>query len=314
MKIVMQQYVLAWFGGRRARAVFMVGLVVAAMAASALAGAWIEARRPIPIAGPSVAQQAAIGKQISRDRLYIQENVRLLADKVGKLQARLVSLDVLAKRVVDAADIDYTNPEIQASFHQASFGAAPMLGGPDGARALGGRVAALEKQMSAQADRFNMVDLVLTRRAAAQARLPTLVPVKYTYLSAPFGWRRNPVTGRHAMHDGIDLAAPKGTPVKAASGGIVVKAGRESGYGKMVEISHGNGLDTLYAHASRIEVKVGDLVKKGQTIALVGSTGRATGPHLHFEVRMAGHPLDPTLFLHKSATHRLLASAPGRQG
>src|SRR3546814_9957576 len=94
-----------------------------------------------------------------------------------------------------------------------------------------------------------MLDLVLTRRAGAQARLPTLVPVKYTYLSAPFGWRRNPVTGRHAMHDGIDLAAPKGTPIKAASGGIVVKAGYESGYGKMVEISNGNGLDTLYARS-----------------------------------------------------------------
>src|SRR3546814_6252017 len=99
------------------------------------------------------------------------------------------------------------------------------------------------------------------------------------------------------MHEGLELAAPKGTPTHAASGGVVTEARYVPGYGKLVEVSHGNGLITRYAHASSINVKVGDLVEKGQLLARVGSSGRSTGPHLHFEVRMAGHPLDPTLFL-----------------
>jgi len=303
----------AWFQGR-IRVVSLAGLVVAAMAASAAAGAWMQSRRATDALASSVAQGRAVDKQISRDAIYMRTNMKLLADRVGQLQARLVALGQLGDRVAKAADISYTDPEIHASFRQASASAAESGGGHDSARALGARLDALERNMANQGDRFTMLDLVLTQRAGAQARLPTLVPVHYTYLSSAFGWRRNPVTGRYAMHDGIDLAAPKGTPVKAASGGIVVKAGRERGYGNVVEIDHGNGLSTLYAHASRIKVKVGQLVGKGQTIALVGATGRATGPHLHFEVRMAGHPLDPTLFLRKSAVRRMLAETASYRG
>lgn len=99
------------------------------------------------------------------------------------------------------------------------------------------------------------------------------------------------------MHEGLDFAAPRGTPILAASGGVVTEARYVPGYGKMVEINHGNGVVTRYAHASSISVKLGELVTKGQQIARVGSTGRSTGNHLHYEVRVAGYPLDPTLFL-----------------
>lgn len=112
------------------------------------------------------------------------------------------------------------------------------------------------------------------------------------------------------MHEGLDFAAPRGSSIHAASGGVVSWSGFRSGYGKMVELSHGNGLVTRYAHASSVLVKVGDLVEKGQLIAKVGSTGKSTGPHLHFEVRMAGHPLDPRLFLTKpEPTPSLVADA-----
>lgn len=288
---------------------FLVLLGVAAILVSGFAGAWLYAQQTTRHGDTSLAQQQMLGKQLSREKMYLRQNVTLLADKVGKLQARLVVLDDLAERVAQAADIQYTNPEIHASFRQASARTSQLLASPGSAQVLGEHIATLQTKVANQSDRFKMLDMVLTRRAGAQARLPTLLPVHYTYMSSPFGWRRNPVTGRHSMHDGIDLAAPKGTPIKAASGGIVVKAGRESGYGKMVEISHGNGLDTVYAHASKLKVKVGQLVKKGQVVALVGQTGRATGPHLHFEVRMAGHPLDPTLFLRKSSAHQVMASA-----
>src|SRR3546814_13420769 len=175
-------------------------------------GAWAQSRRATAQIPPSVAQQASVGKQLARDEIYMRENVKVLAEKVGKWQARLIALNELGGRVAKAADIKYTDPEVHASFHQSSASAAQAVGGPGSVLALGAGIEALEKKIADQADRFNMLDLVLTRRAGAQARLPTLVPVKYTYLSAPFGWRRNPVTGRHAMHDGIDLAAPQGTP------------------------------------------------------------------------------------------------------
>ena len=116
-------------------------------------------------------------------------------------------------------------------------------------------------------------------------------------VASSFGWRRHPISGRHALHEGLDFPAPKGTPIYAASGGVVSEARYMTGYGKLVEINHGNGMSTRYAHASSIVVKLGDVVEKGQLIARVGSTGQSTGSHLHFEVRMAGHALDPKLFL-----------------
>ena len=128
--------------------------------------------------------------------------------------------------------------------------------------------------------------------------MPTAMPITdYPYLSSSYGWRRNPVTGRSAMHEGLDFAAPPGTPILAASGGVVLEARFHPGYGNMVEIDHGDGLITRYAHASSLMVKQGQLVDRGQQIARVGSSGRSTGPHLHFEVRLAGQPLDPRLFL-----------------
>src|SRR5690606_2705230 len=157
----------------------------------------------------------------------------------------------------------------------------------------------LQQEVARQQEWFRMMDLALTRRVGVEASLPTLMPVDYPYLSSSFGWRRHPISGRHVMHEGLDFAAPRGAPIHAASGGVVTVAGYKTGYGKMVEIHHGNDLVTRYAHASKINVKAGDIVERGQEIAAVGSTGHSTGPHLHFEVRMAGHPLDPVLFLEK---------------
>src|SRR5690606_15111503 len=158
-----------------------------------------------------------------------------------------------------------------------------------------------------------MMDLALTRRAGVEASLPSLMPVDYPYLSSSFGWRRHPISRRHVMHEGLDFAAPRGTPIFAASSGVVTVAGYKSGYGKMVEIHHGNDIVTRYAHASKVNVKVGDIVERGQTIAAVRSTGHSTGPHLHFEVRMAGHPLDPVLFLEKPEPTPTLLTDAGAQ-
>lgn len=288
-----------------------------ALCAGAAAGAWVHARfySQSPMA---LAQEHAITGQVSRDSEYIRQNISVLASKVGELQAKMIAMDGLSRRVADAAGVAYTEPEIQASLDQGD--SVAVLSVMDDIRpgdsqewtaeSIGRQLDALSRQITAQEDGFAMLDLLMTRRAGVEASLPSLSPVDYPYLSSSFGWRRNPVTGRHAMHEGLDFAAPKGAPIYAASGGVVTQAGVRRGYGKMVEVTHGNGLTTRYAHASAIKVKEGDLVEKGQVIALVGSSGRSTGAHLHFEVRMAEHPLDPTLFLPpQQSAERLIVDA-----
>ena len=143
-----------------------------------------------------------------------------------------------------------------------------------------------------------MLDLAVTKQAASVARLPTAMPIEsYPYLSSSYGWRRNPFNGQMSMHEGLDFSAPHGTPIRSAAGGVVRTVTVHRGYGNMVEIDHGEGLMTRYAHAKVILVKEGEVVTRGQLIARVGSTGLSTGPHLHFEVRQDDRPLDPRAFL-----------------
>src|SRR5690554_376984 len=295
------------------RTVTIILAATLALGASAAAGAWMQSQlNRQPVLSPD--QEHAIAEQVSRDSTYVRHNVNLLASKVGDLQAKLIAMDSLSKRVAEVAGVSYTDPEIHASLEEGSAPVMDYITAEEGAgwsaEGLGRQLDTLTQQISEQKDWLAMLDLVLTKRVGVQAGLPTLMPVSYPFLSSSFGWRRNPVTGRHAMHEGLDFAAPKGTPIHASSGGVVTEARYVPGYGKMVEINHGNGLVTRYAHASSINVKQGDLIEKGQMIARVGSSGRSTGAHLHFEVRIAGHPLDPRLFLAQAkGNEQLVASA-----
>lgn len=230
----------------------------------------------------------------------MQDNVTRLAEKVGGLQAKLIEMDGVTKRVAKAAGIEYTDPELAGAMPVQDLEVMDSMDGADlvwNADRLGEQLDNLAKQMSEQQDWFQMLDTVLTERSGNEARLPNYRPVDYDEVASSFGWRRHPISGRHALHEGLDFPAPKGTPIYAASGGVVSEARYMTGYGKLVEINHGNGMSTRYAHASSIVVKLGDVVEKGQLIARVGSTGQSTGSHLHFEVRMAGQALDPKLFL-----------------
>ena len=233
------------------------------------------------------------------DAGYIRENIGVLAAKVGDIRARMIAIEGLAERVADAAGVSYTDPEVHLGIEQllTESGADDVASHAWTAESLGRELDGLERQLSAGREQLELLDAVLTRRTGTHESLPTFAPVEYPAVSSSYGWRRHPVTGRHALHEGLDFVAPRGAPIHAASGGIVTLARYVPGYGKMVEISHGNGVVTRYAHASSIAVKPGQLVSRGQQIARVGSTGRSTGNHLHFEVRVAGHPLDPSLFL-----------------
>ncbi|MDY0308746.1 MAG: M23 family metallopeptidase [Castellaniella sp.] len=301
-----------------------------ALALAAWGGAQWQAWRA-PALGPG--QREAIDTRLRQDSAALQGSIAGLAGKLGELQGRVLAMESVRARVAQAAGLDYTAPELVTDSSvvasgPASSGAladdvsvmddipaqslsAPAIGS---AELLGRHIDALGRRLETQEDAYALVDAALSRQAGFQASLPTLSPVDYPALSSSFGWRRNPVSGRYTMHEGLDFVAPRGAPIRAASGGLVTRAGSWHGYGRMVEIDHGNGLRTRYAHASSLLVKTGDIVRQGQLIARVGSTGRSTGAHLHFEVRMADYPLDPSLFIQEGTRTRLALGPSGQAG
>lgn len=285
-------------GGARLAAL-VGGLLIAAAAVGALVQ-----RHVSPAVLPAAYADALSGDVMAslRDGAFARENLKMLAGRLGTLQGKLAAMDGLSRRVAETAGVPYGDSASQAAEGEVQIMDGlliePVEHAQISAEELGRQIDGMLSRLGAQQDRLNMLDLALTRREADLSRLPSAMPVSdYPYLSSSYGWRRHPVTGRYAMHEGLDFAAPRGTPILAASAGIVVDASYQTGYGNTVEIDHGDGLLTRYAHASELLVKRGDVVERGQEVAKVGSTGRSTGSHLHFEVRMAGQPLDPRMFL-----------------
>jgi murein DD-endopeptidase MepM/ murein hydrolase activator NlpD len=177
-------------------------------------------------------------------------------------------------------------------------GAMPALSAPG--LSLGDMTQQLElltRQLDDRGDKLGILESLFRLDRAKQQFVPTMMPVEGGWYSSNYGWRIDPFTGQRAFHEGIDFMAEQGTAIRAAAGGVVAYSDFHPQYGNMIEIDHGNGLITRYAHASKREVKVGDVVLRGASIAKVGKTGRATGTHLHFEVRRRGAPQDPTRFL-----------------
>jgi murein DD-endopeptidase MepM/ murein hydrolase activator NlpD len=231
---------------------------------------------------------------------YVKENLVAMAVKLGEMQAQLMRLDALGERVQGLAGV---KPE------EFNFKQLPGRGGaePSGA---GGRegftlgmaefqwvLDATKKEVEHRADYLNVVETALMRDKIKFKLLPTIQPVSVSYNASGFGWRFDPFNGRNAFHEGIDFPAPIGTPIVAAAGGVVIAAEYHFQFGNMIEIDHGNDIVTRYAHSSKLLVKVGDIVRRGQQIALIGSTGRSTGPHLHFEVMVKGTHQNPNKFL-----------------
>ena len=252
-----------------------------------------EASAPTPTTAPGMADPTDDGA--TTREAAMREQIDLLARKVGEMEARLTQIDALGERLADVAGVA---PET------FDFRRAPGQGGllvedrPMALAELSDELNTLERHLAERTDYLSVLDAHLTSHAARQSRTPSAMPISgYSYNSSSYGPRVDPITGRRAFHEGLDFAAPRGTPIVAAAGGVVISARYHRGYGNMVEIDHGNKLVTRYAHATKMFVKPGDLVYRGQKIATVGSTGRSTGPHLHFEVRVAGQAADPRLYL-----------------
>ena len=290
----------AWLA--KSRAIYLSGTrlviagFVAALALMVVAAAmyhWVflkGAREGWPLIG-ALVKLVVKDEFEARDR-FMRENLDVMAKRLGEMQAKMLQLDALGQRVSGLAGV---NPaEIKST-----------LG--SGGALVGGRSLTMQELQATLADLDNITDQRVDLMTLMESRLfdqkikklmmPTQPPVVGGVLGSSFGWRIDPVNGQSALHTGLDFPSSIGTPILAAAGGVVVAQEYHPAYGNMLEIDHGNDLITRYGHASKVLVKKGDLIKRGQKIAEVGSTGRSTGPHLHFEVLVQGVFQDPQKFL-----------------
>jgi len=235
-------------------------------------------------------------EQHAKTESYLRENLNAMAVRLGQMQAQLVRLDTLGERLAKLAG--FKPQDLVFSELPARGGAVSSLPSQD--LSLGDftrQLDMLTRQVDDRGDKLGVLESLFTLDSAKKKLVPTMLPVEGGWYSSNFGWRIDPFTGQRAFHEGIDVMAEHGTAIRAAAGGVVVFSDVHPQYGNMVEIDHGNGLITRYAHASKRLVKVGDVIVRGVKIGEVGKTGRATGTHLHFEVRQRGAPVNPAQFL-----------------
>jgi murein DD-endopeptidase MepM/ murein hydrolase activator NlpD len=235
-------------------------------------------------------------QQNEKTQSYLRENLNAMAIRLGQMQAQLLRLDTLGERLAKLAG--FKPKELMFDQEPGRGGAVSTIPSQD--ISLGDftkQLDLLSRQLDDRSDKLGVLDSLFTLDSAKKKLVPTKLPVAGGWYSSNYGWRIDPFNGQRAFHEGIDFMAEKGTPISAAAGGVVVYSAFHPQYGNMVEIDHGNGLVTRYAHASKRLVKVGDVVLRGAEIAEVGGTGRATGTHLHFEVRKQGAPQNPKKFL-----------------
>lgn len=242
------------------------------------------------------AEILAQRQQLDQARAVLQEKVNALAMRVGQMNASVIRLDALGKRLtrmanLDKGEFDFDEPPPQGGSEGATDGQPAQI------PSLTSMIDSLQAQLSNREQQLGVLEnLILTRDLNKQV-YPEGRPVAQGWISSYFGQRPDPFSGYTAIHRGVDFAAAEGTQVKAVGAGLVTWAGDRSGYGELVEINHGNGLFTRYGHNEKLLVKAGDMVRKGQAIALVGSTGRSTGSHVHFEVLKNGSQVDPLRYM-----------------
>jgi murein DD-endopeptidase MepM/ murein hydrolase activator NlpD len=229
-------------------------------------------------------------------RQQVQDRVDAMSIRVGELNAHMIRLDALGKRLTQMANI---------SSGELNFDAPPAVGGPeDESVGASAEIPDLTRMMDDMKSRLEKRDSqllalenVILSRSLSEAIRPEGRPVMEGYISSYYGGRQDPFDGHEAMHRGVDFAGSMGEQVMAVADGVVTRAEPSSGYGNLIEINHGNGYVTRYGHNQRLLVAVGDTVVRGQPVALMGSTGRSTGPHVHFEVLRNGQQVNPLSFV-----------------
>jgi murein DD-endopeptidase MepM/ murein hydrolase activator NlpD len=275
------------------------------------------AREGWPVVSPLV--RLIVRDEIAQRDRFMRENLDAMAQRVGEMQAKLVKLEAMGERVSGLAGMkaEDLKPLKRAPADAASAGGR---GGPyvpvvsPSLEQLQRLVNGLDEATDLHTDLFTYYEARLQESRLTALMVPSAPPVDVP-VGSGFGFRTDPFYGRAALHTGLDFPAEIGTPITAAAGGIVVTREWHAAYGHLLEIDHGNGLVTRYAHCSSIEVPLGALVKRGQLVAKVGNSGRSTGAHLHFEVLVDGAPQDPARFLAAGAgvARQEFAARPARR-
>ena len=237
----------------------------------------------------SLAQRS--NDQLLREDLPTASELDTLSLRLSQMQAEILRLNALGERLVEKANL---SPE------EFDFQHAPPQGGPEPLETLptsseefAMEMARLGREIEDRGRKLRLLDQVVMERELSEDSLSPGLPVRSGYISSYFGMRKDPLHGRQSFHSGVDYAGKVGTDILAIADGLVIQSETVSGYGRLVEIRHANGLVTRYAHCKKLLVAAGDLVTKGQVIATLGSSGRSTGPHLHFEVLKEGVAINP---------------------
>jgi murein DD-endopeptidase MepM/ murein hydrolase activator NlpD len=239
-------------------------------------------------------------EQISEIKEESEQQIEALTMRLAMLQARLVRLDAVGEHITAIANLD--TGEFDFSDPIAIGGPAVGVSESYSAAGFMDAVYQLERQLNDRQQQLEILEGLMTDRKIQSDGFIAGRPVEGAWIASRFGQRPDPITGRIVFHGGIDFTTGKsGAEINTVAAGVITWSGPRSGYGLMVEVNHGNGFTTRYAHSEKLFVDVGDIVMKGQNIALVGSTGRSTGPHVHFEVYKNGRVVDPAAYIHRTA-------------
>ena len=237
---------------------------------------------------------------IEEVRFEAENNIEASAARIAQLQARIVRLDALGERLTKIGRLE------EGEF---DFSGTPAMGGPENSLDIASYeppaymdlLDQLARDIEDREQQLGVLETLLADQKMQRDVFLAGRPVKKGWMSSGFGQRIDPITGKQAWHYGVDFAGKDGADVIAVAAGVVVYSGPRSGYGKMVEINHGSGYSTRYGHHKALTVKAGDIVRKGEVIGLMGSSGRSTGPHVHFEVFKNGRIVDPASYIHRAS-------------
>jgi murein DD-endopeptidase MepM/ murein hydrolase activator NlpD len=272
------------------------------------------AREGWPVVSPLV--RLIVRDEVAQRDRFMRENLDAIAQKVGEMQAKLVRLEAMGERVSGMAGV---RPEERQQLQRGAAARGAARGGPfvpasrPSLEQLQSLVAGMDEVTDLNTDLFTLAESRLLESRLTALLIPSAAPVD-GLAGSGFGVRTDPFNGRPALHAGLDFPAEPGTPVVAAAGGLVSANEWHPAYGNLLEIDHGNGLKTRYAHNDSVDVALGALVRRGQQVAKVGNTGRSTGPHLHFEVLVDGAPQDPARFLAgRPVALKEFAARPGQR-
>lgn len=262
-----------------------------------------QAGQTTPSSASNTEKLAALEAWMAEEREHLtaaqrdaEDDLDALAIRLAELQAQMMRIDALGERLVKLADLDA---------REFDFSQPPAAGGPDDAvdgntqsvSELINGMDTLGRLVQERMEKLTLLEEWVMNNEVRRQTLPSGLPVVSGWISSDFGRRINPVTGKAQLHAGVDIPGDSGSEVLSVAAGVVTKAERMSGYGNVVEIRHADGYSTRYGHNQKNLVKEGERIEKGQVIALLGSTGRTTGPHVHFEVRKDGEPVDPEHYL-----------------